>query len=95
MVTIIHFLILLELKLLKMDGLKHSILDQRLKLFLLLLLDLSRHINAIIIGVILTPLKRERSWWVVALVLAARPVLTISILVMGLVLPMPMLALGH
>jgi hypothetical protein len=95
MVTIIHFLILLELKLLKMDGLKHSILDQRLKLFLLLLMDLNRHINAIIIGVILTPLKREPSWWVVALIRAARPVLAISILVMELVMPMPMLALGH
>jgi uncharacterized membrane protein YadS len=95
MVTIIHFLILLELKLLKMDGLKHSILDQRLKLFLLLLLDLSRHINAIIIGVILTPLKRERSWWVVALIVAAGPVLALSILLMGLVMPLPMLALGH
>jgi hypothetical protein len=95
MVTIIHFLILLELKLLKMDGLKHSILDQRLKLFLLLLLDLSRHINAIIISVNLTPLKRERSWWVVALILAARPVLAISFLILGLVMLMPMLALGH
>jgi hypothetical protein len=95
MVTIIHFLILLELKLLKMDGLKHSILDQRLKLFLLLLMDLSRHINAIIIGVILTSLKIELSWWVVALIMAAWPVLAISVLVLGLVVPLPLLALGH
>jgi uncharacterized membrane protein YadS len=95
MVTIIHFLILLELKLLKMDGLKHSILDQRLKLFLLLLMDLNRHINAIVIGVILTPLKRERSWWVVALIMAAKSVLALSLLLLGLVMPLPMLALGH
>jgi hypothetical protein len=94
MVTIIHFLILLELKLLKMDGLKHSILDQRLKLFLLLLMDLSRHINALFIGVLLAPLIGVRSWWVVALLLA-RPVLALSILVMGLVMPMPVLALDH
>jgi hypothetical protein len=40
-------------------------------------------------------LKIERSGWVVALIMAARPVLALSILVMGSVLPLPMLALGH
>jgi hypothetical protein len=43
----------------------------------------------------LIPLKRERSWWVVALLMAARPVLALSILLVGSVLPMPLLALDH
>jgi hypothetical protein len=40
-------------------------------------------------------LKRELSWWVVTRIMAARPVLALSILLMGSVLPIPLLALGH
>jgi hypothetical protein len=43
----------------------------------------------------LIPLKREHSWWVVTLLMAARPVLAFSILMVGSVVPTPMLALGH
>jgi hypothetical protein len=38
-------------------------------------MDLSQHINAIIIGVMPIPLKREHSWWVVPLLMAGGPVL--------------------
>jgi hypothetical protein len=58
-------------------------------------MDLSRHINAISIGVMLIPLKIERSLLVVAILITASPVLAFSVLVMGTVISITVLALGH
>nr|DAN23547.1 MAG TPA_asm: hypothetical protein [Bacteriophage sp.] len=78
---------------LRTAGYRNSVLEKLLKLFHLQLVVVNPHTSAIIIGVMQVLLIGEHSWWVVALLMVVRPVLALSVLIMGSVMPMPMLAL--